>query len=81
MRAKWKCKDLRIPDGHFDAAVIDLHGLDLEVDADCGLHGLEDVIREAEEDAGLAHAAIADQQDLECLVEFHTEAVREGEGC
>ena len=57
---------LAYPDGELDGAVVDVHDLHLEVDANCGgVVRLEFVVGEAGEDARLARSAVADQQHFE----------------
>ncbi len=67
----------RVPDLKLDGLPVQLDGADLEVDADGGDVGLGvGVVGEAEEEAGLAHAGVADQEELEQIV---TERERERE--
>jgi len=57
---------LAYPDGELDGAVVDVHDLHLEVDANSGgVVRLEFVVGEAGEDARLARSAVADQQHFE----------------
>jgi hypothetical protein len=56
----------RVPDLQFDALAVQLDRLDLEVDADGGdERRRERVVAESQQEAGLAHAAVADQQQLD----------------
>lgn len=56
----------RVPDLQFDLLSSQLDGFDFEVDADGGDEGVvEGIVGEAEENAGLAHAGVADQQQFE----------------
>ena len=58
------------PDLEFDALVLAEDGLDFEVDADGGDEGgCEGVVRVAEQERRLAHAAVADDQQFEHVVE------------
>lgn len=68
-------QDLRIPYGHFNASIVDFDSLDLEVNTDGRLHRFESVIGETKQNTRLADAAIADQQDLERLIELHGSAI------
>lgn len=54
-----------VPDLELDALAIELDGADLEVDADGGDEGGgEGVLAEAQQAAGLAHARVAYEQEL-----------------
>lgn len=56
----------RIPDLQLDALAVELDGPDLEVDADSGDEGRgEGVLAEAQQAAGLAHARVTDEQQLD----------------
>jgi len=58
------------PDLQLDPLVVAEHGLDLEVDAHGADEGRgEGVVGVAEQEGGLAHAAVADDQQLEHVVE------------
>lgn len=55
-----------VPDLQLDSGAIEGQGLGLEVDADGGeVRGLEGVLAEAEEEVGLADAAVADDEQLD----------------
>ena len=58
-----------VPDLQFDGLPVQLDGADLEVDPDGGDVGLGvGVVGEAEQEAGLAHARVTDQEELEQVV-------------
>lgn len=55
-----------IPDLQLHALAVELDGPDLEIDTDGGDEGRrERVLTEAQQAAGLAHAGVADQQQLD----------------
>ncbi len=59
----------RVPDLQLDLLAIQIDGLHLEVDANGrDERGVERVVGEAAQYAGLAHARVADEQDLEQVV-------------
>lgn len=51
-------EDLRIPDCHLDITVINSHRFDFKIDANSWLHGLEDIVSEAEQYATLTDACV-----------------------
>ena len=58
-----------VPDLQLHALALQVHGLDLEVDADGGDERRRElVVGEAEKQARLAHAAVADEQELHQVV-------------
>lgn len=63
--------DLRIPNSHFHSSPIYAHRLDLKVDTNSRLHGLEHSISKTKQDTGLSDATIADKKDLKGLVKLH----------
>ncbi len=59
----------RVPDLKFDLLAVQIYGLHFEVDADGrDERGVERVVREAAQNACLAYARVADEQDLEQVV-------------
>jgi hypothetical protein len=48
-----------------------LHGLDFEINPDsCALRGIESIITEPENEAGLSYPSLTDYQYLELMVEL-----------
>ncbi len=71
----------RVPDLQLDGLAVQLDGSDLEVDADGGDVGFGvGVVGEPQQQAGLAHAGVADQEQLEQVVAGGRERKRSEEG-
>ena len=64
-----------VPDLELDDLAVELNGADLEVDTDGGDVALSvGVVSEADEQAGLADAGVADDDELEQVVVLRGEA-------